>query len=100
MKEMSKEQALQIIEKTADQLKKGGFNLFLFASKPTGATVPGFAEQSIVAMLDANHTADLISSLVGYTLNDPQFMNILMCVHQQIYDLIEDAKKHEREEDE
>lgn len=48
MGKMTKEQALQLIEKTADQLKKGGFNFFLFASKPTGARMPGFTEQSIL----------------------------------------------------
>lgn len=95
---MTKEQALQLIEKTADQLKKGGFDFLLFASKPTGARMPGFTEQSIVAIMEANKPADLVSGLTTYALDEPRFTGLLMCVCQQVDDIMDDARKHEKED--
>lgn len=96
---MTKEQALQLIEKTADQLKKGGFDFLLFASKPTGARMAGFTEQSIVAIMEAGKPADLTSALTTYAIDEPRFTGLLMCVCQQIDDIMDDARKHDKEED-
>lgn len=95
---MTKEQALQLIEKTANKLEKGGFDFLLFASKPTGEKVSGFAEQSIVAMMEANQPADLVSAIATHALEEPRFMGVLLTVHQQIDNILEDARKHEKEE--
>lgn len=97
MGKMTKEQVLQLIEKTADLLKKGGFDFFLFASRPTGERTAGFTEQSIVAMMEANKPADLVSSLTTYALDEPRFTGLLMCVCQQVDDIMDDSRKHEKE---
>ena len=98
MKNMTKEQASQLINDTADKLKKGGFNYLLFASKPTGKKMSGFAEQSIVAMIEALSPADFISALVGYAFDEPKFMGTLISVTQQLNYIIESDRQHDLEE--
>ena len=92
MADLTKEEVLQLLDKTADKLKKGGYNLLLIASKPNGAKMP----QNTVAVAEGT-SAELISTLVDYATGEPKFMAVMMCAQQQIADLIESAKSQSKE---
>ena len=88
---MTKEQALQIIQRTGEQLKEGGFDFLLFASKPTGARVDCFAEQTIVSMLKAEKIDDFVSALAVYTIEEQGFMKVLVDVGEEIGAILDKA---------
>ncbi len=48
--------------------------------------------------MEAGKPADLTSALTTYAIDEPRFTGLLMCVCQQIDDIMDNARKHDKEE--
>ena len=92
---MNDKQALALLEKTADKLKKDGYNLLLFASKPTSKTAADDTKESIVGVMEASKPSDLIAALSDWILIDTRFASVFLTVIQQAKDVLAESTNFE-----